>query len=372
MRFLTPERRLLDKVMPGLDDRLAEDGLMAMEQPGNPGLQLFREAGGPGALIDTRRGGRGLTAVDALRCTRALATRSPSLAVAATMHNFSVASLVALADHGGGNSALLESIATDHLLVSSAFAEGRSGQNVLHPAMRAVREDGRWVISGRKRPCSLSRSMHLMTIGVNLAAEGAPPELGIALVPADSPGITVHPFWNSMVLTGAESDEVALDRVSVDDERMVRPDPSRDALQALSLLWFTLLISGCYLGVASALAEQVLREHRATPEIRARLCSGLEAGMLALERIAAGMDEGSHTADDLAMALAARYSAQDLVRRTATTAVEALGGMPFVQSPEVAYLAATVHALSFHPPSQASLAQVFDGYFTGEEFTLGG
>ncbi|MCP3803319.1 acyl-CoA/acyl-ACP dehydrogenase [Allokutzneria sp. A3M-2-11 16] len=369
MRFLREERARLDSALPGLDEQLADCGLMALEQQDNPGLALFRKAGGAGALVPEKHGGLGLSALAALSATRAIAARSPSLAVAATMHNFSVASLVALAERSEGFEwMLIDAIARDRLLVASAFAEGRTGQNILRPAMRAETEDGQWVVSGRKRPCSLSRSMDLLTASVNLAETGV--ELGIALIPATTPGISVRPFWNSLVLNGAESDEVTLDRVSVADELMVRPEPGLDELQTIGLVWFTLLISGCYLGAASALAERLLLRRRATAEVRSGICASLETAMFALERVASRVDDGACGADELAMALAARYTTQDLVTRTTSAAVEALGGMSFVESPEVAYLSATVHALAFHPPSRASLATAFDDYFDGAELRL--
>src|SRR5688500_9021551 len=135
MGFLGNERSALQRSLPGLEDRLVHYGLMALEKSGNPGLALFKEVGGPGLLVPAEHGGIGASAVDAVRCTRAIGARSPSLAVAATMHNFSVASLVALADRAEGFEwMLVDAIARDRLLVSSAFAEGRSGQNILRPA----------------------------------------------------------------------------------------------------------------------------------------------------------------------------------------------------------------------------------------------
>ena len=72
-------------------------------------------------------------------------------------------------------------------------------------------------VRGSKKPCSLSRSMDLLTASVAFESEGG---FGVALIPATSPGIERRPFWNSPVLTGAESDEVILNDVVV-PERLV-------------------------------------------------------------------------------------------------------------------------------------------------------
>jgi alkylation response protein AidB-like acyl-CoA dehydrogenase len=78
-------------LLPGLDEELAKIPLLEMEKPGNPAIKLFREHGGPGLLIPARYGGKGATQLQAVRLQRALASRSPSLAVATSMHHSAVA-----------------------------------------------------------------------------------------------------------------------------------------------------------------------------------------------------------------------------------------------------------------------------------------
>ena len=105
--------------------------------------------------------------MDAVRVTRAVAARSPSLAVATTMHQFSVASLVALAESSEGLEwMLLDGVARDRLLLASGFAEGRTSQGIL--AAHDEGPLGRPDLAGqrRKQPCSLSRSMDLLTASV--------------------------------------------------------------------------------------------------------------------------------------------------------------------------------------------------------------
>ena len=119
-------------------------------------------------MIPRGHHGLGASAVQAARVTRALGACSPSLAIATTMHQFSVASLVAMAEAGSGFEwVLIEGVALDRRLMASGFAEGRPGQSVLAPTMTAVAgPDGGWLVSGAKRPCSLSRSMDLLTASV--------------------------------------------------------------------------------------------------------------------------------------------------------------------------------------------------------------
>lgn len=372
MRFLEAERRTLRRLMPGLDEDLSGHPLAVLECPGNPGLKAFRAANGPGLLIPGEHGGAGATAREALHCTRAIGARSPSLGVAATMHNFSVASLVALCARSEGLEwMLLDAIARDRLLVASAFAEGRSGQGVLSPTMRAERTGDRWQVSGRKKPCSMSVSADIITASVALHDESGDQGVGVALIPRHSKGISVQPFWQSSVLTGAESDELVLDDVIVEDQLMVPLEPEEDRegldLQTVGLIWFTVLISGVYVGAASALVERLIVGERATPGLRTQVVTELEGAMLALERAASDLDEGREDNDALARALVARYTTQDAIRRVVAQAVELLGGMGFIRDPDIGYLASACQALAFHPPTRGSVGDALDGFFGGAE-----
>ncbi|MEQ4305045.1 acyl-CoA dehydrogenase [Plantactinospora sp. B6F1] len=375
MRLLAADRAVLDRLLPGLDAELGRHPLTALERPESPGLAAFRLARGPGLLVPVEHGGTGATAREAVRCTRAIGSRSPSLAVAATMHNFSVASLVALSSRSEGFEwMLLDAVARDRLLVASAFAEGRTAQGILSPTMRAERDGKRWLVTGSKKPCSLSRSADIFTTSVLLHEDAEAPRLGVALITAHSPGITVRPFWASGVLTGAESDELVLTEVPVEDELMVRmavdPDaPPDDDLQTVGLIWFSLLITAAYLGAAAGLVER-LTATRGTPELRAQIVTDLVGAALAVDRVAADVDAGDTGQDVLADALVARYAAQGAIGRAVSQTVELLGGIAFVSGPDVAYLAAACQALAFHPPSRGSVGRSLDGYFAGGTLTV--
>ena len=137
MSFLKQERAVLAELLPGLDEKLVNFSLAETERSGNPAIAVFREQGGPGLLIPTALGGRGANPLQSIRLQRAVGSRSPSLAVATTMHHFSVASLAALAAVGTGAEALLlETVARENLYVASGFAEGQTGQSILASSMQ--------------------------------------------------------------------------------------------------------------------------------------------------------------------------------------------------------------------------------------------
>jgi len=371
MSLLKKERAALEELLPGLDEKLAALPLAELERPGNPGLGLFRSAGGPALLIPREAGGKGANPLQAARIQRALGSRSPSLGVAATMHNFTIATLVEFSIFGADESsaALMSSIAENNLLMASGFAEGRPGTNILAATMKArATPDGGYVISGSKKPCSLSQSMDLLSASVVLEnpSDGSS-RRALVLVPADAPGIERRPFWKSQVITGSESDEVILDEVPIPGDFLFFPGAEEhlDPVEVAGYLWFQLLVSSSYLGAASALVERVIAAGRGGPSERTLLGIEVEGAMEALEGIARLM-MSEPKPQILPRALLVRYAVQAAIERSAMLAAELLGGMAFIGAPDVAYLLGASRALAFHPPSRLSSGPALASYLAGE------
>jgi hypothetical protein len=376
MRFLERERVALDKFVPGLESFLTARPLGELERPGNPGIEAFRGFGGPGLLVPAAHGGAGASTLDALRVQRAIGSRSPSLAVATTMHHFSMASLVVLSETSQGFEwMLMEAVARGSKLLASGFAEGRPGTSILQPSMSVVLADGGVRVTGVKRPCSLAHSMDLLTASVLLpGVDGAGERLAVVLIPAESDGVTVSPFWSSFVLAGAESDQVSIDDVFVPDDLVIRtevpPGQSIDELQVAGFLWFELLISASYLGAASAVVERALDNERVPPADRLALVVELESAMAGLENVARQMPSAQRDHDLLGDCMFVRYAVQNAIARTVPRATELLGGLNFMSSDDVGYLAAVVNGLGFHPPSRASMAEPLTRFLAGEPFAI--
>jgi alkylation response protein AidB-like acyl-CoA dehydrogenase len=372
MNFLKQERRLLKEFFPTLDETLAALPLQELEQRGNPTLQIFRKVGGPGLLIPKVYGGMEATPLQAVRIQRAIACRAPSLSIATTMHHFSVATIVEMIANKAGTGLewmILEGIAKQNLYVASGFAEGQTGKGTLKPTMRAKRTAKGLIVNGSKKPCSLSASMDLLTASVAIPDEsGKGSKLAVVMIPAKSEGLELRPFWSSPVLAGAESDEVILRDVHVPEQLVSYTGNSEnlDFVQTRGFLWFELLASASYVGIASALIERVLTSDRGTPTERAMLGIEIEGAMSAIEGVAQSMDINQQGNDELARSLFVRYAVQRAIEHATSRAVELLGGMAFINSPEVAYFLSTVHALAFHPPSRLSMSTALDSYLSGE------
>jgi alkylation response protein AidB-like acyl-CoA dehydrogenase len=378
MELLWPERQTLERILPGLDDDLCGLKFNQRESPDNGQIyKFFRERGGPGLLVPERHLGLGASAIDAVHVQRAIGSRSPSLAVATTMHHFSIASLVEAEKVADPRVwMLLEAIATQRLLVSSGFAEGKAGQSILTPSIDVELSGHSIILNGSKKPCSLSQSMDLMTVSVVVPRSNGEVEFSVAIVPAYAPGLSKRPFWNNDVLVGTESHEVILTNVRVPLDLVVRTGvvtgDELDPVQTAGFIWFELLMSAAYLGAASALAERVREAGRGMSRDYVGLVIELEAAMNSLIAIAAHIDAGrQRDAALLLSALFSRYSVQDAIGRVADSAVETLGGTSFMISNEVTQLAACARALKFHPPSKIRSFDAISAALSGGPLILG-
>ncbi|MFJ5925596.1 acyl-CoA dehydrogenase [Kitasatospora sp. NPDC092948] len=376
MNFLHRERAELEALMPGLDEALARHPLAALEKTPSPAIEAFKNAGGPGLLVPAANSGAGASALQAVRVQRAVGARCPSLAVATTMHHFSIAGLVEAAKYGNGlEGLLLEAIAKERMLVASGFAEGRPGQNILTPHITAERRGDRIVLNGSKMPCSLSRSMDLLTASVGLTGVDGVERLAVALIPASAPGVSVRPFWGTPILAGAESDEVRLTDVELDPSMVVATDVTADAvpdaLNVAGFLWFELLLTAGYLGMASALVERTLHRRGGGDDDPTPYLVPVEAAMLAVEAVARAMADEDWNEALLVQALTARYAAQDAIARTTRACLAALGGMAFIGSPDGSYLASAAVGLTFHPPARNRMARPLREFLDGRALRIG-
>ncbi len=377
MNLLNKERDTLGKLLPSLDETLAGLSFDVMEKPGNPALAVFRDSGGCGLLIPRDFGGLGASPLQALQVQCAIGSRAPSLAIATTMHHFSVATVVEMVARKAGSGfewMMLQAIAKQNLYVASGFAEGRSGTSILASGLEVERSADGLIISGSKKPCSLSQSMNLLTASLVIPSEtNEQPQLAVAIIPAETPNIERRPFWKSPLLAGAESDEIFLNKVSVPAELISYFGIAGqfDAIQDRGFVWFELLISAAYLGIAAALVERVLAQRRGAESDRALLATEIRGALSSLEGVASGMVSENRIEDELAHALLVRYSVQRAIERATTLAAELLGGMAYINSPDVSYLYAAARCLAFHPPSRHSSSGAIDKYLVGEPFIIG-
>lgn len=374
--MLQRHRSVTDGIVPGLDGKLAGESRADLEAADSPGLAHFLGAGGVGLLVPRDLGGLGASAVEAVSVQCAIGARSGSVAVATTMHHFSVASLRALSSVSvnGLEGMLLQAVTEQNHLLASGFAEGRPDRGILSPTMTAVPTAGGVTVTGVKRPCSLARSMTMLTASVAIPRSGAPDEVAIVLVPAQSEGLRVEPFWRTGPLAGAESEAVHLEGVHVPESLVVRtdlaPGGALDHVHRVGFCWFELLMCASYAGVAAGLVEEALTRTPAAAGVLAGDLALLTTALSGLQCLARELDAGR--SDDMLLAelLAARFVLQDSFPALASRTLEVLGGMAFITDPTLAPRTASLAALGFHPPPRRKVAGQLAGALAGQPLTF--
>jgi alkylation response protein AidB-like acyl-CoA dehydrogenase len=298
---------------------------------------------------------------------RALGSRAPSLAVATTLHHFSMATLAGLITDENQASMLVEGIAAANDLMAFGFAEDRPGAGVLSPSMTATEGDDGLRISGVTRPCGLARSMDVLMAGVMVPREDGPgEEPALALVTADSEGMSVGG-------AGAESEQVTLDDVELPPEMLVRTsalDGQLNVLLTAGFAWYQLLMTGSHLGAAGALVERVLLDNRAPESERVQLLVETEGAMSAAEGVARRIDDGGPDESTFAASLYVRYCVQDALSRVVPRAVELLGDLDSTASDEVGHLATCANRLTLQPPARFRMTGPLAAYLVDGPLTI--
>lgn len=373
MKHLASERELLELYLPEFFSAVSALSFELRESEGSPLLAMYKEHGGINLAIPARHGGRGLSAADMVCVQRVIGYLSPSLAVATNMHHFSVATLVEMAKRSDGVEwMLLQAIAENRMYVASAFAEGRSGTSILQPFLEVTSAGSDFIVNGTKKPCSLSKSMDLITLSIAVPSDNGP-KLAVALLPADTAGIEIRPFWRSSILKASESEEVVFRDVHVNEKLISYSGSSSelDQVQLSGFIWFELLLTASYLGMCSRMLVALIATERTADADLVYVSSKLESGAHMLRTLALQFDADESTNKDLlGHILLVRYQIQEMLDSASCRSTEALGGMRFISDPEIIYLLAATKAIAFHPPSRTAMTPHLAKWIRGAELTI--
>ncbi|HET6668158.1 MAG TPA: acyl-CoA dehydrogenase family protein [Intrasporangium sp.] len=212
--------------------------------------EALRDAGLLKAAVPDELGGDGATITQLAALQRELAHHCGATALASSMHQHVVAFTAWRYRRGlPGAETTLRKVAEDGLLLVST-----GGGDFTHPRGDAVRVEGGYRVSGRKRFASQSRHGSVMStmFGFDDPEQGRR-VLNVA-IPLSTDGVTVIDTWDTLGMRGTASDDILLEDVFVPDEKVLanRPygvvDPP---LQVIASIAFP-IISGAYLGVADA------------------------------------------------------------------------------------------------------------------------
>lgn len=344
------------------------------------GLQWLGGAGVLVAPVAEELGGLGVASLhDLVVAASRLASADASLAIGVNMHLVFVHNVAlrwrrSLATGRERRADALEElllcIAAEELVLAAAVSE--PAQDVTRPATRATRVDGGWRVDGRKIFCTMAPAATAFYVAVSFEGDDGSDRYGYALVPADTPGITVHGDWDALGMRASGSHTVTFAEVEVPRSALSGGFRAGDTVAYLERnLAAGLLHAASSLGIAEeahrlALAtlgrrgggEPRERHLAAESEIDLAATRALVARAAALvdecEGVAAGEGADTEVVSLFAMAQAAKSFANRAAERIADRSLAIAGGAGYLSASPLSRLYRDARAGAFMHPLGAN------------------
>src|ERR1700722_1103302 len=325
------------EVMPAEADIDASD-----EIPGRLIAQA-KEMGLYGYALPAEYGGLGLSVGQQVQVAIELGYTSPAFRSLFGTNNGIAGQVLVLAGTDEQRQQWRPRPASGEVVASFALTEPDAGSDPSRLVTTAREQDGGWGLDGLKRYITNAPAAGAV-LGVARPGPQAPPGkgIGVFIVPAGLPGLTVAPRDHKMGQAGAWTADVAFDGVRVPADALVGAAAQAGYATAMrSLAHGRLTIAGVCVGVASRLVDESVSYARERTQggrvigeyqlIQAMLADSqteyLAARALVLDA-AARYDTGE---DRRLGPSAAKYFASEAVGRIADRAVQIHGGSGYIR-----------------------------------------
>ncbi len=339
-------------------------------------LDDVRSSGYLGAAVPRKYGGGGHRLVDLVMAQAALAEYDPSTALGIGMHHMVVGDEAESASWPEWRRRpFFRRVAGGELLLNVLATEPGVGSpqgDALPETVLRPRPGGGWLLGGTK---SFATFAPVLTHAIVYCALGdGSGRVARALVPMDSPGITIEPTWDSAGMRATESHHVHFEDVHVAADAILATQPFgvRSRRPAMTP-WFTLLVSAVYLGIArTAHAEGCAHALRALPgrtEARAydtrRTVAECERRLLVAESVllsaAATVDAGQRDATGLTpLEVTAKLEVTNMALDVVDSAVRIVGGASLRRGSRLERAWRDVRCGTIHPPTDATALSILE------------
>lgn len=314
----------------------------------------LRAAGLLRAAVPVELGGDGASIAELTALQRELGHHCGSTALASAMHQHVVA-FTAWRHRRGlpGAEATLRRVAEEQILLVST-----GGGDYTHPHGDAVKVDGGYRVTGRKRFASQSVQGAVMsTMFCFDDPEQGRRVLNMA-VPFASEGVAVADNWDTLGMRGTASNDIDLVDVFVPEEKVLanRPwgvlDPP---LQVISSIAFP-IVTGAYLGVAEAAYDAAVAaaaRRASDPSVQRQIGvmrSRLQVAGWALDgALALVGDDPTPSYDTVLAVMAAKAEVARAGLEVCDLAMEVAGGPAFFRGSVIERAYRDIRAVKFHP-----------------------
>jgi alkylation response protein AidB-like acyl-CoA dehydrogenase len=332
----------------------------------------MRQSGYLGLTAPAELGGGGADLMRLCEAQEILAEGAPATALGVNMHLFTVGLAAEMwqAAKDAKLEIMLRAVAQGELIVGSSISEAETGgNNFRHATTTAHRQDGGFVVNGRKIFCSISPVMSGFATHALYEDPDDGPKIVHFMVFRDTPGLEIKDNWDAMGMRPTGSNDVSMTDVFVPDDFVImqRPAGVLDDFAIRAHRWFDLTFAAVYIGVAAGACRHALRHARErvrkpsvtpishSPGVQfqaAEMEIALTAARSVVRQTAVELGSApTATARQLAKVLVAKHIATDNAVRVVDMAMSVLGGLGYLKRTPIERLYRDVRAGKVHPPT---------------------
>lgn len=285
-------------------------------------------------------GGQGLPLSEGIQVYEQLGLGDGAYAFALSMHN-----ICTFAGCGYGSQAFKDTWARDltsgRKLANFALTEPQSGSDATNMYTRAtINDDGTWTISGAKAWVSLATQADIYFTVVKTSDTPGHKDMAMIAIPADAPGISFGPMYDTPSYNFLPMSEMYLDRVVVSEDNIILPigQGLQGSLMAIDIARVS-IASGCC-GLMQAALDTALSYAKNRKMFGGKnldldgiqwmlgeVATDLEVSRLLYRKAA----EALGTPEGPLMAAHAKRFVPDAAVKAANTCTQVLGGMGLLQ-----------------------------------------
>ncbi len=298
------------------------------------------DAGLMGLYAPQEWGGQGLPLSEGIQVYEQLGLGDGAYAFALSMHN-----ICTFAGCGYGTQAFKDTFARDLTsgckLANFALTEPQSGSDPMKMYTRAtINGDGTWTITGAKAWVSLATEADLYFTVVKTSDAPGHKDMAMIAIPADAPGVSFGPLYETPSYTFLPMSEMYLDNVVVSEDNIILPigQGLQGSLMAIDIARVS-IASGCC-GLMQAALDTALSYAKNRKMFGGKnldldgiqwmlgeVATELEASKLLYRKAA----EALGTPEGPLMAAHAKRFVPDAAVKAANTCTQVLGGMGLLQ-----------------------------------------
>jgi alkylation response protein AidB-like acyl-CoA dehydrogenase len=342
MTLSDDERLFFDTVLGFANDRIAPK-VAEMDRASELDPTLLRglfELGLMGIETPTAHGGAESSFFNAILAVQALARVDPAVAVVVDVQNTLVNNALLRWGTDAQKARYLPRLATEWV-GSYALSEAGSGSDAFALKTRAERRGDRWVLNGRKLWITNAAESSLFIVFANADPSQGYKGITAFLVERGFPGFALGKKEHKLGIRASSTCELLLDDCEVPPENVLGELGRGYKIAILTLNEGRIGIGAQMLGLAEGALGHALRHVRERKQFGkaivefqgvefqlARLAMDIEAARLLVHNAARLKDAGADFVNEAAMA---KLFASEVAERTASQAIDLLGGVGFTQ-----------------------------------------